>query len=171
MGKKNGFGAKEDQNQNLGKTKENCEYMKERSERMMGVGVKAFTKEEIKENTAKRLKTENDRGSRRFKKNKYEKYVKIFNSIGMDLLSPFCEIENIHSVIRLRCCVCGGEFDRKISMLFQSDKNKTIGCLDCTRKQISEINAGLFRKSVEGIGQDVLWALNNLNLRVLSPYS
>lgn len=168
--KNNGFGVGMDPKQNLGKTKENCSYMKERSERMQGVGVKVFSKEEIKENTAKRLETEQERGSRKVKIEKYDKYLNMASSVGLELASDLLEIKDIKSVVKFKCKICGEVFERKVNALYQNRKEQTLGCPECTRKQVGEINADLFRKTLEEFNRDVAWVLENLSFRILTPY-
>lgn len=85
--KHNGFGAKMDPKQNLGKTKENCDFMKRRSESLKGVGVKAFTPEEIAENTRKRRATEEQRGSRAMKREKWDKWCEEALKRGMRVIT------------------------------------------------------------------------------------
>jgi len=144
--KNNGFGAKQEPKQNLGKTKENCDFMKRRSESLMGTGVKAFTPEEIKENTAKRLATEAERGSRILKREKYNKWVAESLRRGMRVLTDFSEVKTLKSEVIFQCELCGEKSTGLLIYLQQSEKDLTYGCKKCTHAQIGEANAQSFRK-------------------------
>lgn len=166
----NGFGAKVDKNQNLGKTKENCDYMKKRSERMVGVGVKKFSEEEKKEQTIKRLATEERRGSRRLKIEIWEKWCVESLRRGMKVLTNFSEIKTLKDPVRFKCELCGMESVGLLLSFCQNQKEQTFGCSQCTRHQIGEINSEKFRISEERWNELLRGFESDLFIRVLTEY-
>ncbi len=168
--KQNGFGAKQDAKQNLGKTKENCDFMRRRSESMMGVGVKEFTPEEIEENTRKRLATEAERGSRILKREKFDKWASESLRRGMRVLTDFSEVKSLKSEVLFQCEVCGDKSVGLLLFLQQSKKELTYGCKKCTHSQIGDVNSKNFRKG------EALWmefaekTERELGLKIVTRY-
>lgn len=169
--KNNGFGAKMDPKQNLGKTKENCDFMKRRSESLMGRGVKVFSPEEIKENTAKRLATEAERGSRALKDEKWEYWCAEALRRGMRVVSERSEKTQLKDDVTFRCEVCGTESQGPLMAFCQNRKEQTFGCKICTKAQIGELNNTRFKLSLSEWAQMVAFAAEKLELIVETPYS
>jgi hypothetical protein len=168
--KNNGFGAKMDPKQNLGKTKEDFEFLRRKSESMMGKGVKVFSPEEIKENTAKRLATEAERGSRILKDEKWERWCAESLKRGMRVVSARTEKTQLKDDVTFRCEICGNESRGSLMMFCQNRKEQTFGCKICTHRQIAEKNGNFFRKTEGPWNEFISKVRTDLKLEVLTPY-
>jgi hypothetical protein len=166
--KKHGFGEGVDPFINSGKTKENCDYMKRRSESMMGVGVKVFTDGEKVAALQKRLETEKERESRRFKKEKFDKYCELSKLRGYEVISTYEDVLGINHDIKFKCIVCGDDVVSTLSKICYTEKEKTVGCKNCTLMQIGDMNADRFRKTREDLLRDFEEIKEDLKLTVLT---
>jgi hypothetical protein len=169
--KLNGFGAKVDQNQALGKTKENYEYLQKKSEEMKEKWtVGHFTQDKIDAMTEARLKTEAERGSRKLKEEKYLKYCRKAMSNGYKILTPFEETNSRRVVMDCECLVCKENFTMSNEVIQTTEKIQTYGCPKCTLKQIGELNSEKFKMSKERFEEISAKTLKDNHLKILLKY-
>ncbi|MCX8008248.1 MAG: hypothetical protein N3A54_00935, partial [Patescibacteria group bacterium] len=167
---KNGFGAGLDPATNKGRTKEQYEYLQRRSERMKGIGVKQFTREERMEMQRRRLETlRKKKEEDGISDEVYKRMVEKLLSLGLELLTEKKEIYSVESICELRCMKCGRVECRALSSFYYSRSRKRFlqGCSECVMKSITEINWRQKKKKLEDVEKEIVKIREELNLAVL----
>lgn len=174
-----GFGANVSQFQNLGKTKENCEYMAERSERMKG-NPGCFQSPESPATPEKKLiarkkgvATARANRAPHIPEERYNEYVAMAREWKIEVLSPLETVTDSMFTFSCRCMLCGKTFMRK-SAAFRPDptlKSQTFGCTECTRQQITDMNRSKHRMTEEEFNVNRAKAIAEQQYEILTPYS
>lgn len=154
--KNHGFGADNPPDINKGKTKYSSEFLRARSEKMMGVGIKRNKPlEEIEKKRLETLRKKREKegiGERLF--NIWQK--RLFD-LGLEIVENYSQIKSVNDPVRLRCFLCGREMVGKLSSYYVSEARKRVyyGCSFCSSEKANSDKSIFYLKKVERVREDI----------------